>query len=366
MTRVGIGVIGCGNIAPTYLNAMRDFPILDIRGLADLDPARAQARADEFGLPAREVDALLADPEVEIIVNLTIPAAHVAVARRALAAGKHTYSEKPLAVAFAEGAALADEAARAGLRIGAAPDTFLGGGHQTARAAIDAGRIGTPIGGTAFFMCPGHERWHPDPDFYYKPGGGPVLDMAPYYLTDLVNLLGPVARVSGFVSTPRAERTIASGYRQGQRIAVETPTHAAAVVVFAGGALVHLAMSFDVAAHRHAPLEIYGTAGTLIVPDPNHFGGVVEVSDGAGAFATEPETLAYVAGNHRSLGVADMAYALRSGRPHRASGALALHVLEVMEAIGRSAQDGAVIEIATRVDRPAPLAENVADGRLAS
>lgn len=366
MDRVGVGVIGCGNIAPAYLKAMRDFPILDVRGLADMDPARAQARADEFGLPAREIDALFADPEVEIVVNLTIPAAHVAVARRALSAGKHTYSEKPLAVAFAEGAALVAEAARAGLRIGAAPDTFLGGGHQAARAAIDAGRIGTPIGGAAFFMCPGHERWHPDPDFYYKPGGGPVLDMAPYYVTDLVNLLGPVARVTGFVSTPRAERVIGSGYRQGQRIAVETPTHAAAVLAFAGGALVQLSMSFDVTAHRHAPLEIYGTSGTLVVPDPNHFGGVVEVADAPGAFAPEAGTFAYATGNHRSLGVADMAFALRGGRPHRASGALALHVLEVMEAIGTSSRTGAAVEIATRVERPAPLAADLVDGRLAS
>ncbi len=191
MDKVGIGIIGCGNISSAYLKAMAFFPILDIRGLADLNLELAAQRAAEFGLQARSVDELMSDPAIDIIVNLTVPKAHVAVAMRALEAGKHTYSEKPLGITFSEGKALADAARARGLRIGAAPDTFLGGSHQTARAIIDTGVLGLPVGGTATFMCPGHERWHPNPDFYYEVGGGPMLDMGPYYITDLVNLLGP-------------------------------------------------------------------------------------------------------------------------------------------------------------------------------
>jgi len=187
MEKVGIGIIGCGNISGAYLTAMKSFPILDIRGVADLNRELAEAKAAEFGLKAVSIDALFADPTVEIIVNLTVPKAHVAVALQAIDAGKHTYSEKPLGINFVEGKKLADAASTRGLRIGAAPDTFLGGGHQAARAIIDEGAIGQPVGGTATFMCPGHERWHPNPDFYYEVGGGPMLDMGPYYITDLVN-----------------------------------------------------------------------------------------------------------------------------------------------------------------------------------
>lgn len=365
MNRVGIGIVGCGNISGAYLTAMRDFPVLDVRGVADLDAGLAQARAAEFGVPAQDLDALFADPTVEIVVNLTIPQAHVPVAMRALDAGKHTYSEKPLGVTFAEGRRLAETAAARGLRIGAAPDTFLGGGHQTARAALDEGLIGLPVGGTAIFMNPGHERWHPNPDFYYKRGGGPVLDMAPYYVTALVNLLGPVAEVAGFAAMPRPTRTITSEPRNGETIAVEVPTHVAGTLRFADGALVQIAMSFDVAGHRHTPIEVYGTEGSILVPDPNRFDGPVEVLRKGGAWAERAVEAPYADGNFRSIGVADMAHALRSGRPHRASGALALHVLEVMEALHTAAAEHRSIGITTTVDRPAALAGSLADGRLA-
>ncbi|MDQ0560156.1 putative dehydrogenase [Rhizobium mesoamericanum] len=215
MERVGIGIIGCGNISGAYLKAMASFPILDVCGVADLNHDMAVAKAAEFNVPAKKIDELFADPAIEIIVNLTIPKAHVAVALKALDAGKHTYSEKPLGINFAEGKLLAEAAKAKGLRIGAAPDTFLGGGHQTARAIIDQGVIGQPVGGTATFMCPGHERWHPNPAFYYEVGGGPMLDMGPYYITDLVNLFGPVAQVAGFAVTPRKERVITSEPRNG-------------------------------------------------------------------------------------------------------------------------------------------------------
>ena len=203
MKRVGVGVIGCGNISSAYLTAAKKFPILEIVALSDLNPSAAEARAAEFGIPARSVDAVLADPSIEIILNLTIPKAHVEVGLKAIAAGKHVHSEKPLAVTVAEARKLIEAAAAKGLRVGSAPDTFLGGAHQTARQCIDEGLIGRPVGGAAFFMCPGHERWHPNPGFYYLEGGGPMLDMGPYYVTDLVNLLGPVASVSGVATRTR-------------------------------------------------------------------------------------------------------------------------------------------------------------------
>ncbi len=276
MKKVGVGVIGCGVISGAYLTAAKDFPILDIRGLADMLPAAAEARAKEFGLKAVSVEALLADPTIEIVLNLTVPKAHVEVGLKALDAGKHVYSEKPLGVRFKDGKKLMRRAAKRGLRVGSAPDTFLGGSHQTCRKLIDAGKIGEPVAGTAYFMCPGHERWHPAPDFYYQAGGGPILDMAPYYLTDLVNLLGPVARVAAMTSMPKKTRTITSMPRYGKKIPVEVPTHAAGTLQFVSGALVQLSMSFDVPAHRHLPIEIYGSKGTLIVPDPNWFGGDIE------------------------------------------------------------------------------------------
>ncbi|MBW6422016.1 Gfo/Idh/MocA family oxidoreductase [Rhizobium sp. XQZ8] len=366
MEKVGIGIIGCGNISGAYLKAMTEFfPILDIRGVADLNREIAEAKAAEFNLTARTIDELLADPKVEIILNLTIPKAHVAVGLQALAAGKHTYSEKPLGINFAEGKKLAEAAKAKGLRIGAAPDTFFGGGHQTARALIDQGVIGIPVGGTATFMNPGHERWHPNPDFYYEVGGGPMLDMGPYYITDLVNLLGPVSQVAGFATIPRKERLITSEPRNGQKIPVHIPTHVAGVMAFANGAVVQIAMSFDVAGHKHVPIEVYGTEGTLLVPDPNRFGGPVDYLKKGGQFEDQPVTAPYADGNFRSIGVADMAYAIRSNRPHRANGHLALHVLEVMEAFHTAADEGRTVKITTATERPAPLSDSLVDGKLA-
>jgi predicted dehydrogenase len=365
MQKLGIGIIGCGNISSAYLKAMASFPVLDIRGIADLNHGLAEQRAGEFNLAARSIDELLGDPEIQLIVNLTVPKAHVEVGLRALAHGKHTYSEKPLGITFAEGKKLAEAAKSTGLRIGAAPDTFLGGSHQTARSIIDTGVLGTPVGGTATFMCPGHERWHPNPDFYYEAGGGPMLDMGPYYITDLVNLLGPVAKVAGFAVTPRNERTITSEPRNGQKIPVHIPTHVSSVMAFENGAVVQISMSFDVAGHKHVPLEVYGTEGTLIVPDPNHFGGDIQLLKKGGSFELQPTTEPYADGNYRSLGVADMAHAILSDRPHRANGDLALHVLEVMEAFGTAADTGQTVDITTKPERPAPLSQSLIDGQIA-
>ena len=357
MDKVGVGVIGCGVISAAYLKAARHFPVLDLRAVADLNPAAAEARGVEFGIPAVPIETLLADPAIEIVLNLTIPRAHAAVSLQALAAGKHVHSEKPLALDVAEGRRILDAAEARGLRVGCAPDTFLGGAHQEASRLIDAGAIGTPVGGTAFFLCPGHERWHPAPAFYYQAGGGPVLDMGPYYITDLVNLLGPVAEVAAMVATPRPTRTITSEPLAGTTIPVHVPTHTAATLRFVSGAIVQVSLSFDVWAHRHIPLEIYGTTGSLIVPDPNWFGGEVRLFEAKGDWQEVEHHRRYADDNYRIIGVADMARAIREDRPHRASGALALHVLEVMEAFAASSDARSVIEITTRPERPALLEE---------
>lgn len=363
---VGVGIIGCGNISPAYLKAAQGFPVLAIKGLADANSAAAEARGEEFGLPARSVEDLLRDPEIELIINLTTPKSHVEVGLPAIAAGKHVYSEKPLATTFADAERLIRAAEQAKKLVGCAPDTFLGGGHQTCRRLIDAGRIGIPVGGTAYFMCPGHERWHPNPGFYYEVGGGPMLDMGPYYITALVNLLGPVEHVSGMVSMPRHRREITSEPLRGRMIAVEVPTHVAGILQFACGAIVQIATSFDVPGHRHTPIELYGTEGTLLVPDPNRFGGPVQFLAKGGEWEEIKVDAPYGDGNYRSIGAADLALAIRTGRAHRASGTLAQHVLEMMEAFGRSSESGRHIAMTTRIDRPAPLADSLVDGQLDS
>jgi predicted dehydrogenase len=370
--RLGIGFIGTGNISSAYLRAilghenMAGFPVLDIKGLADMRPEASQARAAEFGLASLSIDEMLASPDIQLIINLTIPRAHVEVGLKALASGKHVYSEKPLGITFAEGRTLLDAANKAGLRIGSAPDTFLGGSHQQARALVDSGALGQLVGGTAFMQVPGHEAWHPDPAFYYDIGGGPVLDMGPYYITDLVNLLGPVARVSAMASRLRSQRPVLSEPKKGQVMDVRVDTHVTGSLGFANGAIVQVGMSFDVPAHKHVPLELYGTEASLIVPDPNFFGGDVELRKRGRdeTWTSVPVTQPYADGNYRSLGVADMAQGILDNRPHRANGDLALHVLEVMEAFETASREGRTIDIKTPVQRPAPLAESLKDGRI--
>jgi predicted dehydrogenase len=364
-SRMGVGIIGAGNISSQYLKAMRDFPVLDIRGLADMRPDVATARAAEFGVKAQTVDALLADPTVDIIVNLTIPRAHVEVGLRAVAAGKHVYGEKPLGVNYAEARKLVAAANRKGVRVGSAPDTFLGGGHQTARALIDKGVLGEIVGGTAFFAVPGHEYWHPDPAFYYDIGGGPVLDMAPYYVTDLVNLLGPVKAVQAMSLTPRKSRPVLSAPKKGQMIPVKVSTHVTGTLQFVSGALVTVTLSFDVPMHGHHNIELYGSLASMQVPDPNMFGGDVRIArPRAKEWESVPLTAPYADANYRSLGVADMAHAILSGRPHRASGELALHVLEVMEAFEVASKSGTIVKIKSKTERPAPLATSLKRGKI--
>ena len=351
-----VGVIGCGTISGIYLQNAKRLRILDVVACADIDLERAQTRAREFEVPrACSVAELLADPAVELVVNLTVPAAHAAVTLAALEAGKHIYSEKPLTPSREEARRILDLARANELRVGCAPDTFLGGGLQTCRKLIDDGWIGEPIAAVACMTSHGPERWHPDPGFFYQQGGGPMLDMGPYYLTALVSLLGPVARVTGSTRITFPERVLTSQLRYGERIPVQTPTHLAGVIDFVSGAVGTMITSFDVWASTLPRIEIYGTQGSLNLPDPNTFGGPVRVRRaGAEAWSELPLTHGYIE-NSRGIGAAEMAYAIRTGRPHRASGDQAFQVLDVMLAFEEAAIQGQHVEIKSTSQRPAPL-----------
>lgn len=364
MKETKIGVIGCGNISNAYFVAGQTFRNLKIAACADLDLARARAKADEFKVAkACAVKELLVDPEIEIVVNLTVPRAHAEVALAALEAGKHVYGEKPLAVNRNDGRKILDAAKAKKLRVGSAPDTFLGGGIQTCRKLLDDGMIGRPVAASAFMMSCGHECWHPQPEFYYDIGGGPMLDMGPYYLTALINLLGPVKRVSGSAQKARAERMISSQPQYGKIMQVKVPTHYATTLDFTGGAVCSTIMSFDCQGSQLPFIEIYGDEGTLSVPDPNSFGGPVKIFKKDKGWAEAPLTHGYTKGS-RSIGVADMANAIESGRPHRASGEMAFHVLDVMEAASEASAKSEYIEIASACERPAPLPMGLLPGML--
>lgn len=362
--KVKVGVIGAGKIFSAYVAGCRAFSILELDAVADIDTARASQQAAKHAVPrALSVDALLADPAIQIVVNLTVPSVHAAVSLAAIAAGKHVYSEKPLAVTRADGQRILQAAAAQGVRVGCAPDTFLGGGQQTCRKLLDDGWIGEPVAAVAFMASHGPEGWHPNPDFFYQTGGGPLLDMAPYYLTSLINLLGPVRRVAGSSRISFAERVATSPEHFGRRLPVEVPTHVTALLDFAAGPTATLITSFDIW-HASLPrIEIYGSAGTLSVPDPNIFGGVVRVRR-AGAAEWSDMPLLFDAEVGRGIGVADLAYAISSGRPQRASGELAFHVLDAMTAVEESSTEGRHVLLESSCARPAPLPLGLLRGEL--
>ena len=372
MTDLRIGVVGCGNISMTYMRNVALFAGVELVACADLDPALAERRAREYGVRAVSLEALLASDDVDLVLNLTVPNAHFAVSRAALEAGKHVFTEKPLAATAAEGRQLVEDAERRGLAIGSAPDTFLGAAGRRARQLMDAGAIGTPVTGTAFMMGRGMEHWHPNPSFYYQPGGGPALDMGPYYVTMLVNLLGPVRRVLAMTSRGAGERLItAEGPLQGTSFAVGTPTTINALLEFASGALVSAGMSWDVFRHSIPPIELHGTEGSLRLPDPDTFGGSIGLS-ARGTDWNEHDTADALYGalnwpfaapdraNYRMLGVADLARSLAETRGPRASGRLALHVLEVLEAMLEAGASGTARMIETLVPQPAALGDEEA------
>ncbi|UBV44269.1 Gfo/Idh/MocA family oxidoreductase (plasmid) [Deinococcus taeanensis] len=354
MTRVGI--VGAGQISGIYLTNAAGATPFEVVAVADLTPQAAEARAQEYGIPlALSPEALLNHPGVDVVLNLTVPAAHAAVSRAALEAGKHVYSEKPLALTRDDGRALVALAQARGLRLGCAPDTFLGAGLQTCRQLIDEGVIGRPLAATAFMLSHGVEAWHANPDFFYQPGGGPLFDMGPYYLTALTALLGPVRTVSGQATQGFDERVITSAARRGERIAVQTPTHVSALLGFESGAAATLITSFDVW-HAEVPrIEIYGSEGTLSLPDPNTFGGPVRLRLAQDREWREVPTDRPFAQNSRGLGLHDLIASVNEGRAPRASGALALHVLDVMHSTLDSAASGQTVRLTTTAERPAPL-----------
>jgi predicted dehydrogenase len=374
MSTLGVGIVGCGNISSIYMQNMPSFAGVRLVACADVRGEAAAAQAAKFGIAALSIDALLKHPDIDIVVNLTTPNAHFEVSQAALSAGKHVFGEKPLCVEAAQGRSLVAEAAQRGLKLGCAPDTFLGAGGRLAREIVDSGRIGKVLSGSCFLMSHGMEHWHPDPTFFFKPGGGPILDMAPYYLAALVNLLGPVESVQARASAGFAERIVsAEGAMKGKSIAVETPTTVMALVHFAAGADIMFTMSWDVWRHGHPPIELYGTEGSLRVPDPNFFGGAVEFTERGGDWITlESDAKPFGKpnwrspnwapsmpdrANYRCLGVAELASAVARGTPHRASGALASHVLEAMHAILTAGAKGGAVSVASRVPQPDVLSD---------
>ncbi|TNF18833.1 MAG: Gfo/Idh/MocA family oxidoreductase [Rhodobacteraceae bacterium] len=369
---LGIGVIGCGNISAAYMRLAPLFGGIEMRACADLNPEAATLRAGEYGIKALSLDEMLAARDVDIVVNLTIPAAHFEVSKAVLEAGKHVYSEKPFVLSVEEGRALKALAEDKGLRVGSAPDTFLGGAHQLARHLVDSGAVGRITSGTCFVQSPGMEMWHPNPDFFFQPGGGPILDLGPYYISNLVQMLGPVARVTALSTSASDTRTITSQPRHGETIKVETPTTIHAIMQFASGAQVTYCASWDVWQHGHGPMELYGTEGTLHVPDPNFFGGEVRMTRKS-AFVNVAEPWAHPFGianedtraNYRCAGLADMGQAILAGRPHRCSLDFSLHVVDVMTAILHSGETGNPIELRTTCDRPEALAPEAAQALLA-
>lgn len=346
-----VGIVGVGVISGQYFTQLVTRPEVEVVAVADLNTARAAEVAAEHGIRALSVDELIGDDGVDLVLNLTIPAAHADVDIAALEAGKHAYGEKPLALDTASGQGVLDAASTAGLLVGSAPDTVLGTGVQTARKAIDDGLIGDAVSASVHWTAPGHELWHPAPGFYYQPGAGPLFDMGPYYLTALVTLFGPVARVSGLASRSDRARTIATGPNAGQPIPVDVDTHVLALLEHESGVTASVTVSFEVWKSRAPLFEVYGTAGTLAVPDPNTFEGPAELwTPGSSDWATLPDSAGYAAGG-RGIGIVDLALAASDGRAPRCSGELAFHVLEVMEAV----LAGGEREIRSRPARPAAV-----------
>ncbi len=370
MNPVNVGVIGCGAISNQYLTNAANYPSIRIAALSDIDLDRAKSQAGKYGIAkACAVDELLADPSIQVTLNLTIPAAHVEIGLKSLAAGKHTFCEKPLGVDREDGKKLVAFAKAKGLRVGCAPDTILGAGIQTARKLIDDGAIGRPVAFTAFMMGRGHEHWHPNPEFYYAPGGGPMFDMGPYYLTALLQLLGPIKRVCGFASIAIPDRTITSQPKAGTKIHVTTPDHVTGSIEFADGAVGTIVQSFAMRAAQYdgrQPIHIFGTEGALKVPDPNGFDGPVQLckfaANGKDEYVEVPHTA--VTGYGRAIGLADMASAIQHGRPHRCSMEQAFTVLDAMQAFLDSSNTGKAIDIAPGYERTPPMNPSLPFGSL--
>lgn len=353
-TKMRVGLLGCGKISQVYANGAALFEEIDLVACADLRPEAAQALAEANGLRALSVAELTADPDIDLVVNLTVPGAHAETTESLLRAGKHVYSEKPLAVTVDEGKALLAVAESSGRRLGCAPDTVLGGGLQTVRELLDAGKAGAVHAGSVCMMTRGPDRWHPNPSFFYLKGGGPVFDMGPYYLTALIHCLGPVRSVGAVARRTFSTRYAGDPESPADSFPVEVPTHYSGILVFERGAVINAMFSFDVAGHAHRPIELYGPEGTLIGPDPNTYRGPVEWKPAHGEWSEIPVERPFQS-QSRGIGVAEMVRAIGENRPHRCNAEVALHVLEVMEAFGKASECGAFVELATRCEPPPAL-----------
>jgi predicted dehydrogenase len=351
---LGVAVVGCGTISNQYLTNLTAFGDIAVVATADIEVDRAQAQAEKYGVPhAGTVAEALARADVELVVNLTIPAAHADVANAAVSAGKHVWNEKPLTTDHDSGAALLKAAEQAGVRVGGAPDTFLGAGLQTARRLIEEGVIGEPQTALTLMQSPGPESWHPSPEFLFARGAGPLFDIGPYYLTTLATFFGAASRVSAVGRRSRDHRVIGSGPKAGAEFPVEVPTHVAALIEYEAGPAADSIFSFDSPAPRTGFVEITGTEAVMAVPDPNRFDGAVKIrARGADEWEERP---AVGATETRGVGVLEMARAIRAGRPHRASGELTLHVLDTMLAIEEAAATGAWVAVRSGFDQPPPL-----------
>ncbi|MBA2776944.1 MAG: Gfo/Idh/MocA family oxidoreductase [Chloroflexia bacterium] len=351
--KVNVGIVGAGNISDIYLkNLSAMFDNINVVGIADLVVERAQDRAEKFGVGAFSVDELLAHPDVEIVLNLTIPAVHAEIAGKAIANGKSAYNEKPLATNREDGKALLAEASAQGVLVGSAPDTFLGGGLQSARKYLDDGLIGAPVAVSAQMLGHGMESWHPDPSFFFQPGAGPLFDVGVYYVQALASMIGPVARVASMARASFPERIVGNGPKLGEKIAVNTPTHIMSSLEFENGVIGALGASFDVWETTNSTLVIYGSEGTLRLPDPNTFGGPLQLLKGGETKWTDLPLVYGNTENSRGLGVWDMANAIQTGEAVRASGELGYHVLDIMTAVLDSAEQGRHVEVESTVDRP--------------
>ena len=376
-TPMRVGLIGCGRISDIYLKNCAHFDALDVVACASLDLKESQAKAETFGIPiACDPDAIFANPDVDCVLNLTVPAVHAAISRSALEAGKHVYSEKPFVADVGDGHELLQLAETKGLALGNAPDTFLGGRWQTARKLLDSGVVGQPTGVAAFVPTHGVERHHPNPDFYYQAGGGPLLDLGPYYLTALVFLLGPIARVAGMARRTFPERMIENGPRHGDMMPVEVDTHCLSLMEFECGVIGQMMVSFDVWESETPRLEIYGEEGTICIPDPDPGDGA-NIFEGPVWYRTRetsrwtmrprpkaPAKWSVAENTHgfnwdaRGVGLLDMALAVQEGRAPRASGNLAFHICEIMQGMLASHGQGAFVEIASTCSRPQIMPED--------
>jgi len=354
--KIKVAVIGCGNISGIYLrNLTETFKNVEVVACSDIVEERRIEVASKYGIKACTTEEILNNDEIEIVVNLTIPAVHYEVSLAVLKAGKSVYVEKPLTLTREQGRAILDLADKKGLYVGCAPDTFLGAGIQTCLKLINDGWIGDVLSANAFMTCHGHESWHPDPEFYYKKGGGPMFDMGPYYVTALVALIGRVKSVSGMTKIGFSERVITSEKKFGQKVSVEVPSHIAGLMEFDNGAVATIITSFDVWKANLPKIEIHGTKGSISVPDPNTFGGPVKIKcENHKDWAEVPLTHFYDA-NSRGLGISDMADAMINKRENRASGKLAYHVLDVMQAFYDSADLKKQVEIKSECERPEAL-----------